>query len=191
MCPPLRNQLYLAIAHVKRYLADNYDHKEGWDIRKKAPRPEKVAVIGSGPSGLQVALDLGREGISVTVFEKEAALGGMMTHGIPSYRLPKSVVEKEISYLHYFPITFQTNTEIGREIPLETLLDDYDAVVLAVGKQVGRVDKSLPHHNAKAVFTAPAFLKSVALGEDLVDFGENCLVVGGAKWVVCCNVVAR
>ena len=133
----------MAIASLKRYAADHFDFEDDWNYEIKEDNGKKVAIIGAGPSGLQAALELRREGCRVTVYEKLGVRGGMMRVGIPAYRLPREVLEREISYLDRLGIEFICDCEIGKDLAFQTLLDDYDSVVVAVGKHQGRVDRRL------------------------------------------------
>lgn len=176
----------MSIASLKRYAADHFDKKENWDLSVKADMGKSVAVIGSGPSGLQAALDLRREGCQVTVFEKMPVRGGMMRLGIPAYRLPKDVLEHEITYLDRLGVTFRMGCEIGKDIAFQELLESYDSVVVAVGKQEGRVDKSLDNYDAKGIFSAAGFLREAALTQDIAEAGKSVLVVGGGDVAMDC-----
>ncbi len=176
----------MSIASLKRYAADHFDKESDWDLSIKEDMKKSVAVIGAGPSGLQAALDLRKEGCSVTVFEKLPVRGGMMRVGIPAYRLPKDILEHEISYLDRLGVRFRTNCEIGKDITMQQLLEDYDSVVVAVGKQEGRVDRSLAHYDAKGIFSAAGFLKEAALTKDAKEAGKSVLVVGGGDVAMDC-----
>ena len=110
----------MAIASLKRYAADNFDREEDWDLTTKEANGKTVAIIGAGPSGLQAALELQREGFKVTVFEKLPVRGGMMAVGIPEYRLPRNILEKEISYLDKLGVEFKLNCEVGKDVAIYT-----------------------------------------------------------------------
>ncbi|MFI3210231.1 MAG: FAD-dependent oxidoreductase [Peptostreptococcaceae bacterium] len=182
----------LAIASIKRYAADNFDDESKWDLTVKESNNKKVAVIGSGPAGLQAAIELKREGFEVVIFEKLPVRGGMMVVGIPEYRLPRTVLEKEISYLDKLGVEFKIGVEIGKDISLEELIDSYDSVIVAVGKHQGRIDKSLKNHDAKGIFSAQEFLKEASLTRKVKEIGKNVLVVGGGDVAMdCCRVSRR
>lgn len=181
----------MAIASLKRYAADHFDREEDWNLSCKDENGKKVAVIGAGPSGLQAALELRKEGCQVTVFEKMPVRGGMLRIGIPAYRLPRTILEREISYLDHLGIKFELNCEIGKNKPFSEILENFDSVIVAVGKQQGRVDRSLDHWDAKGIFSAAGFLKEAAMTQDVKESGKVVLVVGGGDVAVDCARTAR
>lgn len=176
----------MAIASLKRYAADHFDREEDWNLSCKEENGKKVAVIGAGPSGLQAALDLRKEGCQVTVFEKMPVRGGMLRVGIPAYRLPRTVLEKEIIYLDRLGIHFELNCEIGKDKAFSEILKDFDSVIVAVGKHQGRVDRSLEHCDAKGIFSAAEFLKEAAMTQNVSESGKTILVVGGGDVAMDC-----
>lgn len=176
----------MAIASLKRYAADHFDREADWNLSCKEENGKKVAVIGAGPSGLQAALDLRKEGCQVTVFEKMPVRGGMLRVGIPAYRLPRTVLEKEISYLDRLGIHFELNCEIGKDKAFSEILKDFDSVIVAVGKHQGRVDRSLEHCDAKGIFSAAEFLKEAAMTQNVSESGKTILVVGGGDVAMDC-----
>lgn len=176
----------MAIASLKRYVADYFDREEDWNFSCKAENGKKVAVIGAGPSGLQAALELRKEGCQVTVFEKMPVRGGMLRIGIPAYRLPRTILEREISYLDRLGVKFELNCEIGKNKPFSEILENFDSVIVAVGKQQGRVDRRLDHWDAKGIFSAAKFLKEAAMTQDVKESGKVVLVVGGGDVAMDC-----
>lgn len=182
----------MAIASLKRYAADNFDNEEDWDLNIKPENGKKVAIIGAGPSGLQSALDLRREGVDVTIFEKLPVRGGMMAVGIPEYRLPRNILEKEISYLDKLGVKFKLGVEVGRDIKFDELINEFDSVIVAVGKHIGRVDRSLKNFDANGVFSAASYLKEASLTRNVEYAGKKVLVVGGGDVAMdCCRVSKR
>ncbi len=176
----------MAIASLKRYAADHFDKEEDWDISTKPENEKKVAVIGSGPSGLQTAIDLRKEGCAVTIFEKLPVRGGMLRVGIPAYRLPRNILEHEITYLDKLGIQFKLGCEVGKDIAFDEIVKEFDSVVVAVGKHQGRVDRSLEHSDAEGIFSAAAFLKEAAMTADVKKAGKVVLVVGGGDVAMDC-----
>ena len=181
----------MAIASSKRYAADHFDREEDWNFSCKDENGKKVAVIGAGPSGLQAALELRKEGCQVTVFEKMPVRGGMLRIGIPAYRLPRTILEREISYLDRLGVKFELNCEIGKNKPFSEILENFDSTIVAVGKQQGRVDRSLDHWDAKGIFSAAGFLKEAAMTQDVKESGKVVLVVGGGDVAMDCARTAR
>lgn len=170
----------LAIRHLKRFAVE-----QAAEYRSRMRRPvrktkrEKIAVIGSGPSGLTAANDLAEYGYKVTIFERDSELGGMLASAIPTYRLPREVLREDVRDILAKGIEARTNVEIGRELVLEKLLDDYDAVLLAVGNSQSR-SLDLPGIQGEGVFLALPFLKAVA--EDRSPaLGQKVVVVGGGN----------
>ena len=148
------------------------------------PRPEaekagKVAVIGAGPAGLACAHDLALMGHAVTVFDAAPVAGGMMRLGIPEYRLPRDLIQREIDFILHLGVELKLGVEIGRDITFGELRDRHDAVFLAPGCRRGRGLK-IPGMEIKGVLTAVDFLVNANLGLPL-DIGKEILVVGGGN----------
>ncbi|ERK30313.1 FAD-dependent oxidoreductase [Clostridium intestinale] len=170
----------LAIDEIKKFIADQdlkAEHRFVPD--KKAKREEKIAIIGGGPAGLSCAYFLGAEGYKVTVFEKQNKLGGMLTLGIPSFRLGKEVVNSEIEVLKELGVEFKTGVEVGKDITLNELRNlGYKAFYLAIGAQCGR-KLGLEGEDAKGVITGVEFLRKVNLGEEVKLEGQAVVIGGG------------
>lgn len=178
----------MSIAGLKRYIADNYDDEKLWDMTKEKSTGKKIAIIGAGPAGLQAALDSIKKGHEVTVFEKLPVKGGMMAVGIPEYRLPRDILAWEISYLEKLGVQFQMNCEIGKDIEFSTLVNEYDGVVVAVGKHKGRNGTNIVSQN---ITNASDFLRAVSLDKTTVTLGKRVIVVGGGDVAMDCARVAR
>lgn len=176
----------MAIATLKRYAADNFDSEELWDLTKEEANGRKVAIIGAGPAGAQAALDLVKKGFEVVVFDKHEVFGGMMRVGIPEYRLPRNVIDKEYSYLEKLGVEFKMGVKVGKDVNFEDLKKDYDAVVVAIGRQQGRVDANITNHDAEGVFHAVEFLEDVSLTRTFKKAGKKVVVVGGGDVAMDC-----
>lgn len=176
----------LSIAALKRYAADNFDDSNNWDLSKKESTGKKVAVIGFGPAGAQGALTLLKEGHDVTIFEKLPVAGGMMRVGIPEYRLPRHIIDDEFSLLTKLGAKIQFNTEIGKDITLEELEKEFDAVLVSIGKHVGRKDNSLENICGDGIYTAVDFLKEISFTKNVENSRENILTIGGGDVAMDC-----
>ena len=171
----------VAIDDIKKFIAEQ-DLKA--DIRfiptKKNNYDKKIAVIGAGPSGLSCAYYLALEGYRVTVFEKEEVVGGMLTLGIPSFRLEKDVVEAEIDIIRKLGVEFKTGIEVGKDVTLDQLRKEgYEAFYLAIGAQAGR-KLGVEGEETAGVISGVDFLRDVNLGKDPGIEGE-VLVIGGGN----------
>lgn len=143
------------------------------------PYPEKVAVVGAGPAGMSCAFFLAQKGYPVTVFEKHAHPGGMLTHGIPGFRLEKDVVEAEIEVLREMGVTFRCNVEVGKDVTLDELRSQgFQAFYLAIGCQGGR-KAGIPGEEAAGAWTGVDFLYRINTDEATKLTGRAVVVGGG------------
>ena len=124
---------------------------------------KKVAVIGSGPSGLAVADQLNRRGHEVTVYERFDRIGGLLMYGIPNMKLDKSVVQRRVMLMQQEGVHFVTNANVGAEISAEEIIAQYDAVVLCCGASNPR-DLQVPGRNAEGIYFAVDFLRAKPAG---------------------------
>lgn len=170
----------LAIDAVKMFIADQELNEETRYIpEKKNAYKDKVAVIGSGPAGLTCAYYLAVEGFPVTVFEKEEKLGGMLTLGIPNFRLEKNVIHSEIEVLEKLGVEFKLGVEVGKDVTLNGLRSEgYRAFYLAIGAQKGASLK-LDGEDLPNVQNGVDFLRNVNLGKDCTLQGKVIVVGGG------------
>ena len=170
----------LAIDEIKKFIADQELNSENRFIPEKgAQRPEKIAVVGAGPAGLACAYFLTVDGYQVTVFEKQKKLGGMLTLGIPSFRLGKEVVNAEIEIFKELGVEFKEGVEVGKDITLPELRQQgYKAFYVAIGAQAGR-NLGLEGENAEGVMSGVDFLRKVNLGEELKLEGPAIIIGGG------------
>jgi len=171
----------LAIDDIKKFIAEQDLTAETRFVPvKKHEYDRKIAVIGSGPAGLSCAYYLAVDGYRVTVFEKEKALGGMLTLGIPSFRLEKDVINAEIDILKELGVEFKTGVEIGKDVSLDSLRkQDYKAFYMAIGAQAGR-NLGIEGEDADGVVTGVDFLRDVNLGEE-VNLKGKVVVIGGGN----------
>ncbi|MFG6392025.1 MAG: glutamate synthase subunit beta, partial [Candidatus Amulumruptor sp.] len=164
-------------------------YEEGF-IKPRMPKKRtgfKVAVIGSGPSGLACANQLNQRGHSVTVFEKNEAIGGLLRFGIPDFKLNKSVIDRRLALMAEEGIEFKTGVYVGKDITADQLLNDYDAVCVAIGSEVPR-DLKVEGRDLKGVHFALELLQQqnrVNAGEEIAKAdrisarGKHVLVIGG------------
>ncbi|WP_394147918.1 FAD-dependent oxidoreductase [Shewanella atlantica] len=170
----------VAIDEIKKFIAQqDLDAKTRFIPEIKHSYDKKIAVIGSGPAGLSCAYFLAVEGYRVTVFEKQSSLGGMLTLGIPSYRLEKEVINAEIEVLKALGVSFRCGVEVGKDISLDELrTQDYKAFYLAIGAQSGR-RLGLAGEKAEGVMTGVDFLRRVNLAETKELEGKVVVIGGG------------
>ena len=154
----------IGIAHLKRFVGDLELKIPAMENPPLLTRAESVAIIGGGPAGLTAAHDLALLGYHVTVFESGPVLGGMMRWGIPAFRLPKEILEREISDILALGVRVQLNTMLGRDFTIPDLFKrGHKAVFLAVGAQTGK-KMNIPGEELNGVFQAIDFLKEINLG---------------------------
>ncbi|SSC11980.1 Sulfide dehydrogenase subunit alpha [Mesotoga infera] len=149
----------VAIGRLERFVADLEIPIESV---VKPSIHKKVAVIGAGPAGLTVAADLAKEGVSVTVFEAFHTAGGVLVYGIPEFRLPKKIVSNEVQFVQEMGVEFRFNEIVGRTVPFEELVNDYDAVFIGIGAGAPRF-MGIPGTNLNNIFSASEFLTRVNL----------------------------
>ena len=179
----------VAIGRLERFAADTHNAREPEKLQKPASNGHKVAVVGSGPSGLACAGDLARLGYQVTVFEALHRAGGVLVYGIPEFRLPKAIVRREIDTLRQLGVEISTNTVIGKTITVDELMTEYGYEAVFVGSGAGLPKfMSIPGETLKGVYSANEFLTRVNLmrasmpGSDTpVQQAKRVAVVGGGN----------
>jgi NADPH-dependent glutamate synthase beta subunit-like oxidoreductase/ferredoxin len=179
----------IAIRAMKRFVNERYGAESSCSFeeirqvveqpRPAAARPGRVAILGSGPAGLACAHDLALMGHSVTIFDAAPVAGGMMRMGIPEYRLPRELLDREIEFIKFLGVSFRLGVEVGRDITFARLRSEHDAVFLATGCRKGKLLR-LPGVEKQGVLTAVDFLANLNLGVPL-DIGQEVVVVGGGN----------
>ena len=179
----------VAIGRLERFVAD-WHNEHSCDLPVKAqPNGHKVAVVGSGPAGLTCAGDLAKRGYDVTVFEALHLAGGVLVYGIPEFRLPKAIVQKEIDNLNALGVKVETNMVIGKVLSVDELMDEFafEAVFIGSGAGLPRF-MNIPGENLKDVYSANEFLTRVnlmkAYKEDArtpIAHAKKVAVVGGGN----------
>lgn len=186
----------VTIGNIERYISDRA-LANGWrpDLSDVRQSDKRVAIIGAGPAGLACADVLARHGISATVFDRHPEIGGLLTFGIPAFKLDKSLLARRREIFSAMGIHFELNCEVGRDVRLETLLDEYDAVFVGVGTYRS-MKADLPNEDAPGVYDALPFL--IANTKQLMGLDEhpdepyintaglNVVVLGGGDTAMDC-----
>jgi NADPH-dependent glutamate synthase beta subunit-like oxidoreductase/Pyruvate/2-oxoacid:ferredoxin oxidoreductase delta subunit len=181
----------ISINAMERFIGD-------WGLEKNLPLPkiegegkkeESIGVIGAGPAGLSFAYQLARRGYPVTVYEKTDKAGGMLYWGIPFYRLPADVLQKEIQKIVDVGVELKLNTTVGKEISVDEIKKKHKVIFLGVGAHKGRLLK-IPGEEGPKVWTGTEYLYRVNNGEK-VDVGQNVAVIGGGDTAIDAARAAR
>ncbi len=182
----------ITICWLKRFMADNISQARKDSIYQlnKDRKNKKVAIVGAGPAGLSIAFYLGKCGYDVTIFDRLPIVGGMLTVGIPPYRLPEEIVEDEVDKLKKLGVEVKLNTPIG---PDGTSLEDltkqgYEAIFLAIGAH-RPIELGIDGEGLRGVIPGEAFLARDRLGKD-VELGNHVAVIGGGNTAIDCARVA-
>jgi homotetrameric NADPH-dependent glutamate synthase len=185
-----RGQLDESIASraLKRFAADQIDI-QSYEVPQITKNGKKVAIIGSGPGGLAAAHDLALNGYEVTIFEALPEPGGMLRYGIPEYRLPKDILARDIGYIERLGVGIKANVKVGKEVTLEQLRKDYQAIFIASGAHQS-LRLGIPGEDSTGVIHAVEFLRRVNSGEK-VDVGKKVAVIGGGNAAMDASRVAR
>lgn len=174
----------VGIGRLERFVADWHNAHSDETPEIAAPNGHKVAVVGSGPSGLTCAGDLAKKGYSVTVFEALHKAGGVLVYGIPEFRLPKAIVEKEINNLKAMGVDIETNMIIGKTLTIDELFDmGYEAVFVGSGAGLPRF-MGIPGESLKGVYSANEFLTRSNLMKAYKNHPATPVMKGGKVAVV-------
>lgn len=181
------NQPPVTIEHIEKSIAEKA-FESGWEVVRKPAKKtgKKVAVVGSGPAGLAAADQLNQAGHSVTVFERDTAIGGLLRYGIPDFKLDKPVVDRRVDLLNKEGITFKTSVNVGQDLSVKDLLKQFDAVVLCGGSTIPR-DLPIPGRELEGVHFAMDFLTqqnrdvagNLSTDNRVSAKGKNVVVIGG------------
>ena len=170
----------IQIGKLERFISDTYD----LPIKHEAKAQGHVAIVGSGPAGLACAYDCAKAGLKVSVFDKNEAIGGVLRYGIPSYRLPKKILDRRIKELTELGVEFYLNAGIGEAIKYENLMFKYDALMIAVGSpEINTIKAEGADH--PQVIGWDVFLKAVNEGPEIFESRfhdvKTVLVIGGGN----------
>ena len=179
----------VGIGRLERFVADWHNAHSTEVPEKPQPNGHKVAVVGSGPAGLTCAGDLAKKGYEVTVFEALHLAGGVLVYGIPEFRLPKSIVQKEVDGLKAMGVKVETNTVVGRTITIDELMEENGFEAVFVGSGAGLpMFMHIPGENLKGVYSANEFLTRSNLmkaylptSKTPIRTGKKVAVVGGGN----------
>jgi len=171
---------------VHRFIADSIFQSDKYELmvqavlaRKLEPTGRKIAVVGAGPAGLTAAFYLALLGHDVTVYDSKPEAGGMLRFALPEYRLPKSILRREIELIERMGVKFSFNTRVGTDVPLNDLDDDFDSIFLSIGTWKESWVYQ-PGTELKGVYPALNFLEAVAAGQD-VPIGRRVAIIGGGN----------
>lgn len=169
----------IGIRNLHRFIQDRYFENPPAQKPFAVTKKERVAVIGSGPAGLAAAYDLAKMGYKVRVFERHPQPGGMLMIGVPKYRLSRESLLAEIGLLEQLGIEIQTGVNVGKDVTLDELASEYDAVIIATGLQKSR-SLNIPGIDLPGVTYAIPFLSEINVRE-AADIGKEIIVVGGGN----------
>jgi len=180
----------VAIRQLKRHAADLDLNDSDSYVPPRAPATgKKVAIIGSGPAGITAGYFLSNAGHEVTIYEMMPKAGGWLRYGIPEYRLPKAILDKEIDLLCQNGLNIETNVRLGHEIHLKQLVEDFDAVCLAIGAQKA-VPMNYPGSDLKGCYLGVDYLKDHCLDKTYIT-GKQVAVIGGGNTAIDCARTAK
>lgn len=172
----------LSIRWLKRYIADQQpaeNYKQILETENISKNGKRIAIIGAGPAGLSAAHYLALMGYECTIFEKLPLPGGMMRYGIPEYRLPYDALDKDIDYIKSLGVEIRCNTTVGKDITLEELHNQYDAVFTGTGLHLGRSTR-IPGTDHPHVYQAVDLLRDVTMGKE-IPAAPSIVVIGGGN----------
>ena len=160
------------------------------EYTKKAPINKKIAIIGGGPAGLECAFELLLAGCDVTIYEKEELLGGILTYGIPDFRLDKKIVEEIVDTIKNLGAKICTEVELGKNLHLQDLQKQYDAIFIGIGATKS-VEYPLYEEKLASIYKSDEFLKTYAEGKRIDNLGKVVIIGGGNVAMDCSRVAIR
>ncbi|MDQ0860382.1 dihydropyrimidine dehydrogenase (NAD+) subunit PreT [Bacillus sp. V2I10] len=173
----------IMIGNLQRYATDWAIHNEQILFRAGEKNGKTVAIVGGGPAGLSAARELALLGYSVTIFEAEQYAGGLNTYGIVSFRLPQSISFWEVEQVKSLDVEIRTNTRVGKDVMASELIENYDAVVLAVG--MSSVPKlGIEGEDADGVYDAIDFVKDTKTAKTMELIGKKAVVIGAGNTAI-------
>ena len=175
----------VAIGRLERFVADRHNEKETVNAKELSSNGRKVAVVGSGPSGLACAGELRQRGYDVTVFEALHVAGGVLVYGIPEFRLPKSIVQQEVNNLKSSGVKFETNMVIGKTLTIDELMENFGFEAVFVGSGAGLPNfMGIPGESLKGVYSANEYLTRSNLMKAYREHSGTPIMKGGKVAVV-------
>lgn len=189
----------VSIGNIERYISDEA-FRQGWrpDMSQVVDTGKRVGIVGAGPAGLAAADVLARNGVRSVVYDAYSEIGGLLTFGIPPFKLEKDIVRKRREILEYMGVEFVLNTRIGEDISIDQLLEDYDAVFLGMGTYTS-VRGGFPGEELEGVYDALPYLisninRELGIRDDSLPFidlkGKQVVVLGGGDTGMDCNRTA-
>ena len=180
----------VSINACERFIGDwALEQNLAFEKMEEGAQPESLGVIGAGPAGLAFAYQMARRGYSVTVYEKTAKAGGMLLWGIPFYRLPEDILNKEVQRIVALGVELRLNTEVGKDITVEELRKKHQRLFLGIGAHKGRLLRA-PGEDGPGVWTGTEYLYKINNGET-VDVGKSVAVIGGGDTAIDAARAAR
>ena len=180
----------ISIAQLKAFAADIDLNGESYIPEKQAPTGKKIAIIGGGPAGLTAAYRLAVSGHEITVYDMMEKMGGMLRYGIPQYRLPKEVLDKEIGIIESLGVKMQNNVKLGKDFTIASLKAQNDAVIVAVGAWKSGSMRT-KGEELDGVYGGIDFLRAVALKQDIC-IGDKVVICGGGNTAMdACRTAVR
>ena len=184
----------IMIPYIEKFLTE-YEKENNLNINDKKiqsnTNAKKIAIIGSGPSGLSASAILARLGYDVTVIEARENIGGWLTYGIPPHRLPKHVIKQDVEYIKSLGVKFRTNTLVGKDITLDELREDgFEAFLLSSGLNKGRILKIKGSH-LDGVLSAVNFLAEAKSKDGHINVGKSAVIICGGDVAMDCGTTAK